>query len=155
MLDRHVTFCDCRSSYSVCIKLAKVMLCSMGFAKLTTWSRCLQRGERLSSVEQNDQQRISHALHQLPGLQTDLLIWSIATRLGQMASEASVNALELPSLETIHSVKRLAWASSAGVIHLVHATPEDIHAAFDRSPGTTGRAVEPECSAIAKEALEV
>ena len=144
-----------RSAYAVCVKLAKLMLCSLGFAKVATWTRAAHRGEALSQPDQDNRQRIHQALHQLPGLQADVSIRTIASRLGQMASLESLKRLVLPSLETIHAVQRLAWASSAGSIHLVHGTLEEIHAAHDRSPGTAGRAVEPECSLIAKEALEV
>lgn len=38
----------------------------------------------------------------------------------------------VPNLDTVKAVQKIAWSASSGSLHLVHASNEDIHKAFEK-----------------------
>ncbi|KAL4220567.1 putative ubiquitin carboxyl-terminal hydrolase FAF-X [Mactra antiquata] len=140
-----------RLAYITVLKMCKLMLTVVGYAKLqVVVDACSNepRGPQITAAEHSHAVILQQALHHIPNHSTEFTTRNVAIRLGQQLAEQATSVI--PDLNTIKAIQKIAWASGSGSLHLVHASNDDIHKAHEKD-------ITPDVDdlSVAREAMEV
>ncbi|XP_052783474.1 probable ubiquitin carboxyl-terminal hydrolase FAF-X isoform X2 [Mya arenaria] len=140
-----------RSAYVSVLKMCKLMLTVVGYAKLqVVVDACSNepRGPPITSAEHSHAVILQQALHHIPNHSTEFTTRNVAIRLGQQLAEQATAVV--PDLNTIKAIQKIAWSSGSGSLHLVHASNDDIHKAHEKEV-----AADQDDLTVSREAMEV
>lgn len=103
---------------------------------------------KVSTSTHNHAVQLQHAIQAAIPCPGEVLVRQAALRLGQHLLQTGAG--ELPSIQHVRFVYRLAWSAAAGDITLHSAAPEQLRAALLEQESVTGN-----LASIAREAVEV
>ncbi|XP_071949723.1 ubiquitin carboxyl-terminal hydrolase 9X-like isoform X2 [Antedon mediterranea] len=145
-----------RTALLMVLKVGKLMLTTLGYAKITAVAESLQQDMTGQSSTQttpaahNQALVLQQALQGIPNPNSECVLRNIAIRLGRhVADEASSH---MPDLNVVKAIKKIAWSSGCGCLHLLHSSNEDIHKAYEKG---VVKLPELEDVSLTKESLEV
>lgn len=141
-----------RAAYVTVLKICKLMLTAVGYAKLQVVVDACSiepRGPPITAAEHSHAVILQQALHHIPNHSTEFTTRNIAIRLGQQLADKATSVV--PDLNTIKAIQKIAWASGSCSLHLVHASNDDIHKAHEKKDSQPDL----EDLTVAREAMEV
>ncbi|KAK6195512.1 hypothetical protein SNE40_000926 [Patella caerulea] len=143
-----------RASYVTVLKICKLMLTTVGHAKVqVVVDACHSESgtSTITVIEHNQAVALQQTLVHIPSPDSECTTRSVALRLGQHLGQQATCIL--PDLSTVKAIQKIAWAASSSSLHLVHASNEDIHKAHEK----VKESVAPDCEdmVVAREAMEV
>ncbi|XP_049853945.1 probable ubiquitin carboxyl-terminal hydrolase FAF-X isoform X1 [Schistocerca gregaria] len=127
----------------------------------------LNNHSNANTISHNPMSVLRQALLNIPNQNTEYMLRSVAAKVAQSLAKEMVlsddsdrsrlmflQALQwdLPDINTIRAVVRLAWAASSGSLHLLNASPEELHQMHDKM---STKVPDTEDVLVCKEALEV
>ncbi|BFZ00611.1 hypothetical protein BsWGS_03650 [Bradybaena similaris] len=149
-----------RAAYQTVLKISKLMLTVLGHARVQIVVEACASEAGVRTVTQKAHEEaaaLQQALLHIPSPESEFSMRSVASRLGgHLVEQGACDLLQAvgvsPDLNTVKAIMKLAWSASACSFHLIHASYEDIHAAFE-SP-KEGVPSDNEDIIVAREGLE-
>ncbi|XP_071799117.1 ubiquitin carboxyl-terminal hydrolase 9X-like isoform X1 [Asterias amurensis] len=146
-----------RLSLQVVLKIAKLMLTTVGYAKIAFVAEACQPDSgsqspqlQVSASTHNQAVVLQHALQHIPNPNAECVLRNVAVRLGRHAAEGA--KIDTPDLSVVKAVQKIAWSAGCGCLHLLHGSNEEVHKGYEKD---NARIPESEDVALCREALEV
>ncbi|XP_039251519.2 ubiquitin carboxyl-terminal hydrolase 9X-like [Styela clava] len=149
------------AALTIVLQVAKLMFTSVAYARVASVVEALQEANSASSGQsqqmvvsptvRNQAGILQNALSQIPNPTTHIVLKSVAVRLGQGCHKQVKD--KLPDLNTVKAVMKLAWCSGSGSLHLMNASNEELHEAYEKNGGMHELSLE--SILLCQEALEV
>ncbi|KAK3589909.1 hypothetical protein CHS0354_034922 [Potamilus streckersoni] len=136
-----------RSAYVTALKICKLMLTTVGYAKLQVVMDAIINDLHSpggTAEERSHAVILQKALHHIPDHTTEFTTRNVAVRLGKQLMEQATGVV--PDLSIIKAIQSISLSASSGSLHLVHASVKAHEK--DQVP-------DPDDLVVAKEALEV
>ncbi|KAK3596917.1 hypothetical protein CHS0354_031696 [Potamilus streckersoni] len=140
-----------RSAYVTALKICKLMLTTVGYAKLQVVVDACSNDSHspgVTAAEHSHAVILQTALHHIPNHTTEFTTRNVAIRLGQQLLDQATGVA--PDLSTIKSIQKISWSASSGSLHLVHSSNDEMIKAHEKD-----QVPDPDDLVVAKEALEV
>lgn len=138
-----------RSAYLTVLKFCKFLLTVIGNIMVYVMDNIDDDNHRNNQVSINV---LKQALQSIPNQNTEYMLRAVATKLTQQLAGSTIMSLreesesdksrqlfvqallwDLPSIDTIRAIIRLAWAASIGNFSNTNASPEALHAMHEMS----------------------
>lgn len=118
--------------------MCKLLLATVGHAQVQVVAdACSQPGSQgtseasgITHAQHNHAVVLQNALPFIPNPNSECMTAYVAGRLGQFLGRLAIGVM--PDINTIKSIQKIAWSSSAAALELVHTSNDDIHKAHEK-----------------------